>query len=87
MESPNSSAPLQSLKQSAEPILDQRWVVSALQTLSAEHRQVLFECYVQRASVAGAARTLGVPADTIKSRIHEALHALRRATVESDAVP
>jgi RNA polymerase sigma-70 factor (ECF subfamily) len=50
-----------------------------LRTLSSEHRQVLFECYFRGASVAEAASTLGVPAGTVKSRTHYALHALRQA--------
>jgi RNA polymerase sigma-70 factor, ECF subfamily len=56
-----------------------RLVQAALQTLSIEHRQVLFECYYRDASVAEAAETLGVSPDTVKSRSHYALHALRQA--------
>jgi RNA polymerase sigma-70 factor (ECF subfamily) len=40
---------------------------------------VLFECYFRGASVAEAASTLGLPAGTVKSRTHYALHALRQA--------
>lgn len=58
-------------------------VLAALRTLSVEHRQVLLECYFHGASVAEAARTLLVPPGTIKSRMHYALHSLRKATAET----
>ena len=59
------------------------WMVAeALSTLSAEHRAVLLECYYRGASVAEAARRLGVPEGTVKSRTHYALRALRLALDE-----
>jgi RNA polymerase sigma-70 factor, ECF subfamily len=59
------------------------WMVAeALSTLSAEHRAVLLECYYRGASVAEAARRLGVPEGTVKSRTHYALRALRLALEE-----
>ena len=65
-----------------QQIIDRRLVSAALRRLSAEHREVLLESYYRGASVAEAAKTLGVPAGTIKSRTHYALHALRRALDE-----
>jgi Sigma-70, region 4 len=59
--------------------VDRKLVLTALRTLSTKHRQVLSECYLRGASVAEAAETLGVPPDTLKARIHYAMHALRRA--------
>jgi RNA polymerase sigma-70 factor (ECF subfamily) len=54
------------------------WIVAeAVTKLSQEHRAVLLECYYRGASVAEAARRLGVPEGTVKSRTHYALHALR----------
>jgi RNA polymerase sigma-70 factor (ECF subfamily) len=59
------------------------WMVAeALSTLSTEHRAVLLECYYRGASVAEAARRLGVPEGTVKSRTHYALRALRLALEE-----
>lgn len=56
------------------------WVVAeAVRQLSPEHRAVLLECYYRGASVAEAARRLGVPEGTVKSRTHYALRALRLA--------
>jgi RNA polymerase sigma-70 factor (ECF subfamily) len=54
-------------------------VHAAIQTLSIEHRQVLFECYYRGASIDDAADTLGVPPDTVKYRTHHAVRALRQA--------
>jgi RNA polymerase sigma-70 factor (ECF subfamily) len=61
----------------------QSWVVAeALRRLSPDHRAVLVECYYQGRSVAEAARVLGVPPGTVKSRTHYALLALRLALQE-----
>ena len=61
----------------------QSWVVAeAVTQLSADHRAVLLECYYRGASVAEAARALGVPEGTVKSRTHYALRALRLALQE-----
>jgi RNA polymerase sigma-70 factor, ECF subfamily len=67
------------VEDTAQQTMDRHLVRRALRTLSSEHRQVLFECYFRGASVAEAASTLGVPAGTVKSRTHHALHALRQA--------
>jgi RNA polymerase sigma-70 factor (ECF subfamily) len=63
----------------AQQTVDRQLVHAALQTLSVEHRQVLFETYFRGASVVQAAETLGVPPGTVKSRTHYALRALRQA--------
>ncbi|WP_370617474.1 sigma-70 family RNA polymerase sigma factor [Mumia sp. Pv 4-285] len=63
----------------AERALDRQLVIDALRTLSRDHREVLLESYYRGASVAQAARRLGIPEGTVKSRTHHALHALRRA--------
>jgi RNA polymerase sigma-70 factor (ECF subfamily) len=61
----------------------QAWVVAeAVTRLSIDHREVLFECYYRGRSVADAARRLGVPVGTVKSRTHYALRALRLALEE-----
>ena len=61
----------------------QSWVVAeAVTQLSPEHRAVLLECYYRGRSVAEAARRLGVPEGTVKSRTHYALRALRLALQE-----
>ena len=61
----------------------QSWVVTeAVTQLSEDHRAVLLECYYRGASVAEAARRLGVPEGTVKSRTHYALRALKLALQE-----
>lgn len=61
----------------------QSWVVAeALDCLSAEHREVLLECYYRGHSVAQAAERLDIPPGTVKSRTHYALRALRLALEE-----
>ena len=69
----------QAVSDTAQQTVDRQLVLTALRTLSIEHRQVLLECYYRGASVAEAAQILGVPPGTIKSRTHYALHALRQA--------
>ncbi len=59
------------------------WVVAeALTQLSPNHRAVLLECYFRGRPVAEAARRLGVPVGTVKSRTHYALRALKLALEE-----
>jgi RNA polymerase sigma-70 factor (ECF subfamily) len=59
------------------------WVVAeAVTKLSPEHRAVLVECYYRGRPVAEAARLLGIPEGTVKSRTHYALRALRLALEE-----
>lgn len=59
------------------------WVVAeAVTRLSPDHRAVLLECYYRGHPVAEAARRLGVPEGTVKSRTHYALRALKLALEE-----
>lgn len=63
------------------------WMVAdALVKLSEDHRAVLLECFYRGRSVADAARRLGVPEGTVKSRTHYALRALRLALEEKGVV-
>lgn len=63
------------------------WVVAeALERLSADHRDVVLECYYRGHSVAQAALRLGIPEGTVKSRTHYALRALRLALEEMGEV-
>ena len=64
------------------------WVVAdAFTRLSPDHRAVLVTCYYRGASVAEAARQLGIPEGTVKSRTHYALRALRLALEEMGVGP
>jgi RNA polymerase sigma-70 factor, ECF subfamily len=65
-----------------EGTLDRIVVVDALSALSPEHRAVIVETYYRGRSVADAARVLGIPPGTVKSRCHYALRALKLALAE-----
>jgi RNA polymerase sigma-70 factor (ECF subfamily) len=56
--------------------------VDALSALSPEHRAVIVETYYRGRTVADAARVLGIPPGTVKSRCHYALRALKLALAE-----
>lgn len=62
-------------------------VADAMAALSPEHRAVLLETYYRGSSVADAAKALGVPEGTVKSRTYYALRALRVALEERGLVP
>jgi RNA polymerase sigma-70 factor (ECF subfamily) len=74
--------PERSVADMTEQMVDRQLVTAALRTLSAEHRDVIMECYFRGSSVAEAAETLGIPPGTVKSRTHYALRALRLALEE-----
>jgi RNA polymerase sigma-70 factor, ECF subfamily len=57
-------------------------VTEAFRTLSADHRAVLLEVHYRDRSIAEAARVLGIPEGTVKSRTYYALHTLRLALEE-----
>lgn len=52
-------------------------VQEALDSLTDEHRDVIREVYFKGSNVGDAARVLGIPAGTVKSRTYYALRALR----------
>ena len=70
-----------------EAVLAAYEVADALGSLSAEHRAVVVELYYRDRSVADAARVLGVPEGTVKSRAYYALRALRAACEERGILP
>lgn len=65
-----------------EGTLDRIVVTDALDSLSREHRAVIVETYYRGRSVTEAARVLGVPPGTVKSRCYYALRALKLALAE-----
>jgi RNA polymerase sigma-70 factor (ECF subfamily) len=64
--------------QAAEHVLRAETLSCALLRLPPAQREVLVLCYRQQLSHAEAARALGVPVGTVKSRLHEGLKRLRR---------
>jgi RNA polymerase sigma-70 factor, ECF subfamily len=62
--------------------LDAIVVADALRTLSPEHRAVLFDSYYRGQTASQIAETRGIPAGTVRSRMHYALQAMRLALHE-----
>ena len=89
---PAVPTPEHRLERDADAVTDidravEAWqVAEALRQLSPEHREAIAEIHIRGASVAEAARSLGVPAGTVKSRVYYGLRALRLALEESGAV-
>jgi RNA polymerase sigma-70 factor, ECF subfamily len=69
----------------AEQVVNAMVVVDALSRLSAEHREVLEQLYLQGCTVTEAAKALGIPPGTVKSRSFYALRALREIKALSPA--
>jgi RNA polymerase sigma-70 factor (ECF subfamily) len=70
-----------------ESTLDRIVVTDALHSLSQEHRAVIVETYYRGRTVAEAARALGIPPGTVKSRCYYALRALKLALAERGVTP
>ena len=67
--------------------LFERWVIAeALSTLSVDHQAVINGAYRGGRSVAQLAIDLGIPAGTVKSRLHYGLRALRLTLQERGVV-
>lgn len=59
--------------------LTRRLVLDALAGLPPRHREVLVRLHYLDQSGAEAAATMGIPVGTVKSRVHHAVRAMRRA--------
>lgn len=67
--------------------LFERWVIAeALSTLPADHQAVISGAYHGGRSVAQLADDFGIPAGTVKSRLHYGMRALRLALQERGVV-
>ncbi|MFJ1752845.1 sigma-70 family RNA polymerase sigma factor [Kitasatospora sp. NPDC088134] len=62
-------------------------LTDALGSLSAAHRRTIAETYLRGRTPTEAAAVLGVPAGTVRSRLHYALRALRLALEERGVTP
>ncbi|MQS09055.1 sigma-70 family RNA polymerase sigma factor [Streptomyces alkaliphilus] len=67
----------------ADTVVDRQVVRHALARLSPAHREVLVEVHLRDRTGAEAARAIGIPPGTVKSRTHYALVALRRELARS----
>lgn len=71
----------------AEAVVVRAVVAESLTRLSAEHRQVITECYLRGRSYEQLAADCGVPPGTLRSRMFYALKALRVAMEEMGVSP
>lgn len=62
-----------------EGVLGSLTISAALHELSAEHRQVIYYCYIHERPHSEVATMLGVPVGTIRSRLFYAREAMRTA--------
>jgi RNA polymerase sigma-70 factor (ECF subfamily) len=83
---PDALGPL-SADDELDRILLAHGMADALQALTSDHRSVVEQLYYRDRTVAEAARALGVPEGTVKSRAYYALRALRIACEERGLVP
>ncbi|WP_460656319.1 sigma-70 family RNA polymerase sigma factor [Kribbella endophytica] len=63
----------------SDSVVNSMVVLDALDHVTPEHREVLVELYYRGRTVTEAAKELGVPPGTVKSRSYYALRALRSA--------
>jgi RNA polymerase sigma-70 factor (ECF subfamily) len=75
------AAPLETMTipDDSENSLSAMVIADALQALSPKHREALAETYLRDRTIEEAAKVLGVPQGTVKSRVYYALKALRNA--------
>jgi RNA polymerase sigma-70 factor, ECF subfamily len=66
-------------KEPADAPVDSMTMLTAVESLPPEQREVLHALYFQGRGVAETAASLGVPAGTVKSRSYHALRRLREA--------
>lgn len=69
----------------SESVVNTMVVLDALDQVSPEHREVLVQLYYRGRSVTEAAKELGVPPGTVKSRSYYALRALRAVMAGPEA--
>ena len=67
-------------------ILDRQLLSAAFRHLSPAHQSVLLETFYRGRTTAAAARELGIPHGTARSRLHYALDALRQQLQEHDEI-
>ncbi|WP_251077096.1 sigma factor, partial [Streptomyces benahoarensis] len=89
---PVGPAPVEALTRPAGPdmadaVVDRCVITQALCRLSPEHRDALIHVHLMDRSGAEAARAMGIPRGTVKSRTHYALLAMRRELAAAPARP
>jgi RNA polymerase sigma-70 factor (ECF subfamily) len=77
-----TSAATWSVADHADAAVNSAFVARALATLTPSHRAVLHQLYFADRTCAEAAKVLGIPEGTVKSRLYHALRKLRSALAE-----
>ncbi len=67
-------------------LINREMLRKALKTLSEEHREVVLLHEIDGLTYEEAAGVLGIPVGTVKSRLHHAFMALRRALIGAEAM-
>ena len=67
-------------------LINRETLRKALKTLSEEHREVVLLHEIDGLTYEEAATVIGVPVGTVKSRLHHAFLALRRALIGAEAM-
>ncbi|MEV4614909.1 sigma-70 family RNA polymerase sigma factor [Kitasatospora sp. NPDC049258] len=71
----------------AAQVLDRRVLVDSLRSLDPIHREAVVHVHLLGRTGADAARALGIPGGTLKSRTHYGVQALRRHLAAQGVVP
>jgi len=82
MEIGTDSVPESAAADETDRLLDSWLVADAMESLSADHREVIGRAYFNGEDTAAIAAALGIPSGTVKSRLHYGLRALRLALEE-----
>lgn len=85
-ELPVDELPERARDDDTDAMFDALLVEEALSTLTPDHRAVIVSAYYGGRSVAQTAEELGIPAGTVKSRLHYAVRALRLALQERGVI-
>ena len=81
-EVPRDEATTPTMGDGADGVVDALLIASALNSLSADQRQVIVELFYNRRPVTEVAAMLAIPEGTVRSRCFYGLRALRRALEE-----
>ena len=71
--------------EAAETVIANLTLVNAIGRLSAAHRSVLLELYVNGHTLDETAGRLGIPVGAVKSRAHYAMQSLRKALIRAES--
>ena len=81
-EFPTDELPDRAERDTTDAVFEVLLIEEALAGLAFEHRVVIVHCYYGGRTAAETAELLGIPAGTVKSRLHYGLRALRLALQE-----